>query len=375
MSPYVVVFLLMLIASTGIFRQIRFIGAIWGSKRDFLNSLFTFVLVILIALCKHRSEDFRYYIDYYNMAPKAFDFTEALFNSHVEFGWALLCTFFKILGFSYGLFFTVITASMILMVNRFIRIYCNQNSRFAQLYIYASFYLVYFFIGMRQALSICLFMAYMIPMLEKKQWLRYCAMTGVCLLFHTVGLLYILVPFMIGTTRRRLYYLLVASLGFCIAARFTRIDVLLFSRIPLAGALIYLEGETSFSSIAYRCVCILAAVYAGHFSKLDEKGEFLFKIYLVGASMYFITCNTGLLANRIFDMFKIIEVGLFINYMTSGRYRIFFTMAIVLMSAWMLYFHLDAINQVISYETYAKGIPVLKTPFIPFSWEEMSITL
>ena len=375
MSPYLIVFLLLLVVSTGAFKRIRFIGAIWGTQRDFLTSLFSIALVILIALSKHRSEDFRYYIDYYNMAPTWFDFSNELFHSHVEFGWALLCTVFKILGFSYGIYFTIVTAAMILMVNRFIRLYCYDNSRFALLYVYSTFYLVYCFIGMRQALSICLFMGYMVPMIEKRHWLRYCVMTGVCMMFHTVGLLYILVPLVIGTTCRRLYYLLTASLLFCIVARFTRIDVMLFSHIPLAGALIYLEGDTSFSSIAYRCVCILAAVYAGHYSNLDQKGEFLFKLYLIGASMYFVIANTGLMANRVFDLFKIIEVRLFISYFERGRYRAFFTTAILLLTGWMFWFHLDAINQVICYETYVPEIPVWKTPFIPFTWQEMSISL
>ena len=378
LTPYLSLFLLLLAFAIN---KKRYVLIFNKQNRNVLseNILYTvlfFFMLIVISFSRYRSHDFEYYIYYYNSAPTTFNLPNQIFFSyHIEPIWVFIFTFFRMLGFSYAIFFIIATMIMVLMVNGFINRYCYENKTLALVYAYTSFYLVYPYIGFRQGMAISIFMMFMIPLIEKRRWKAYICMTLFCSLFHTAGFIYMIVPLLINKSINALYKMLIFSIIFGILSSFIQIDKAIFGLIPMSSVQHYLEEGNKTFYIVYRYFFLVLILYSSVYIKRDANSYFIYKLYLIGFIVYFCTCNSYILSSRLFDSFKFIEIVVYMNflkYSTNKNNKIVFRIILSLLFVWMLFHHVGAINMSIKEITHSyTDYPIWQTPYISFTLKEL----
>ncbi len=113
----------------------------------FIYAVFICVLLYVAVFAADRSGDYFVYKDIFEAAPLKFDFSSDYIKYyHTEIGWKLCCIIFRKAGLSYEVFFGAVSAVSLLFLARFMNRFCQERRTFALLWLYVSFYLVYFYI-------------------------------------------------------------------------------------------------------------------------------------------------------------------------------------------------------------------------------------
>lgn len=334
--------------------------------------IFGAILFVMLTLCDDRSPDFRAYKNIYGLCPTTINFQDSFYTAlvHTEFGWKLLNNIFKASGFTFEWFVAVITGISILFLNSFILKYCNKNKLLGLFWLYGSFCLSYFYIGIRMGLSISLFLGILLPLLEERKYIKYLFGVLICTSFHTVSILYILLIIVKRFTLSNLYKHLIVCFILGIGMMVTGLSDIMYTFVPatVESSLGYgmdVSIDLPVVQFLYRCFFLIIALYCYYNDKKNRREYFdIYKYYFSGIMFYFLFSGIPILCTRVFDMVKPLET-VFICSMIGDRKTkniwnlVMFIIALSL-CVFMVFFHISAIK---SYFPETSYYSVFSFPF------------
>lgn len=349
MSLYLIVFVLMMLVSIKVRKNDSTI-ILTGMKRynldGFSSMLFAILLFVMLLFCYGRSPDYYQYKIYYTVAPDTLDFNSIYYTAavHTEFLWKLLCHLFKLAGISFELFVGIVTSISFWYLHKFLDNTCKDNKIFAHLWVYASFYLVYFYIGIRNGLVISVYLSLVLPWLFERKYVKY--FLGVLVLagFHSVSIVFFAVPLIkvVSTkTLERVACITGAVFGLLYIVGVYRV---VLNMLPTFVSSHIFQGEQSgLMQLLYRVIFIVITLISYRYLDYKEDKEPYYKVFLLGTIMYFITVGLPVISVRIFDLFNILEVVIISSFVKNGRIhkRIVWMAALVLV-VFMYWYHIES---------------------------------
>ena len=337
MSPYLIVYAVLLAAAAVTFIK----------KRDyhFVFIALSVVLALFLVLRYGQGTDYFSYMRLYEEAPGGIIAIRNFWskNDNVEIGWKLLEAVFQAVRAPCWVFMGVIGTASMLLLYRFAVKCCPGARTFALLLAYPTLYLSYLFSGVRQGLTICLFLGLMLPfLLEKKYW-QYFAAGIACVFIHKASFALLAAPVVLFLGRKAIFWILsgCAVLGVFIGTP---------PGAELMGKLSGLIGKSNYFSefsgvswvaLSERLVtfAVIAFVFFKYIKENDDKtAELVFKIYCYGLGIYMLLCSAPLVASRMMFPIKMAEIvlaGIFIVKMPKWRVPVFvFFMVLTAVMTW-----------------------------------------
>ena len=92
------------------------------------------------------------------------------------------------LGVSYSTFVMLLSFFEMFCIGRFLNKYSPYKA-LSLLLFYPTLYLTYIFSCYRQAIALCIFLGFGIPLLQEKKYIKYCVIIAVAVAFHKTALL------------------------------------------------------------------------------------------------------------------------------------------------------------------------------------------
>lgn len=325
MSPYLIVYAFLLIAATVAFMK----------KKDY-NVLFivsAIVLTLFLVLRYGQGTDYFSYMRLYEEAPGGITENKNFWdrNENVEIGWKLFEAAFQAIKAPFWVFMAAVGAGSMLLLCRFAVRCCPGARTFALLLAYPTWYLTYLFSGVRQGLTICVFLGLMLPfLLEKKYW-QYFAVGIACLFIHKASFIVLAAPIVLFLSQKTIWWILggCAAAGVVISVPFVsglleKISLALGKNYTFNGL-----GDISWIALAERLVtfAVIAFVFFKYRKEYEDKtADLIFKIYCYGLGVYLLLISSPLFASRMMFPMKMVEIvlaGIFIVKMPKWRYAIF----------------------------------------------------
>ncbi|HPS34167.1 MAG TPA: EpsG family protein [Oscillospiraceae bacterium] len=326
MSPYLIVYLFLLAAAA--------VSFIKKKDYNFLFILSALVLTLFLVLRYGQGTDYFSYMRLYEEAPGGIIPDESFWtkNGNVEIGWKLLEYAFQMINLPFWAFMAVIGAGSMLLLCRFAVKCCPGARTFALLLAFPTWYLTYLFSGVRQGLTICVFLGLMLPfLLEKKYW-QYFAIGIACLFIHKASFIVLAAPVVMLLSQKAIWWILGGCAAAGVAVSIPLVSGLL-GKISLALGKNYSFngfGDVSWIAAAERLVTF--AVIAFVFYKYrkaqneDKTADLIFKIYCYGLGVYLLLISSPLFASRMMFPLKMTEIilaGIFIVKMPKWRVAVF----------------------------------------------------
>ncbi len=296
----------------------------------------------------------------YNYFYKAFSsFNAAIHNYsgiNCEIGFRLLCAFFRSLRLDYTAFIFFISAFQMLMLHRFLTKF-SCNKLFSLLLFFPTFYLTYFFSGIRQGITLALFLGFMLAYIEQGKWKKY--IVGCLLLstIHTVALVLLIVPFVLKLSIKTIYIFNIAAFAVgCFLATGWANNII--ALIPVIGEKMqpYLENSVSILALGERVISfVLIMVLYSYAEKNDRLNKFM-KIYTTGVGLYLLFFPFSLISSRLIIYFKVLEVIL-IPMLTvkPSRFRRLIVLFFIVLSLLMAVKNLNSYVSQSGYDTALNG--------------------
>lgn len=341
-------------------------------KKDFLYKILMISLTLLLCFRYGQGSDyFSYEYCYSTMTT----FENAINNSskiNSEIGFRLICALFYELQFSFTEFVFCLSLFDMVLLHRFISKY-SKNRVFSLLLFFPTFYLTYYFSGIRQGLTIALFIGVLYELIEKKQWMKYIIGCVLISTIHTAALVLIIVPFIlefkleiIGAIKYPAFIVGIVLATGCLNGLLARIPVIGSKMMP------YLDSSISILALLERIVSYTMILILYHHSsrKRSKRVQNFMKIYSVGIIIYLVFLPFSLISSRVIVYFKVLEVV--IVPLLCDKANKFKTVAItffVLLSVLMFFKNL---NSYAEQGSYHPNINAFNYPYISvFEKEEI----
>ena len=271
-------------------------------KRLFLISA---VFVLLFCVLRYGvGFDYFAYEYIFDALPNSFIHEQDLSEIHGEILFLYIFIFFKSIGISYP----IVNALIILIINLFYIRFISKYSPYKcfSLLILFSFHFVYIFSMLRQGLAMSSFLCFAIPLLEKKQYLKYYLTIFLLTLLHTSIIIVVIIPVLLKYKEIiKKNELILLFLCFLIA-------IIPNSFLPITAETIsqgmhYVENASiNYFALINRTLLFMLIYFL---SKPEiEKYKDLKYIYLLGFLIYLITAQSDFIASRISASLKSFEV-------------------------------------------------------------------
>ncbi|HOP10660.1 MAG TPA: EpsG family protein [Oscillospiraceae bacterium] len=337
MSPYLIVYGFLLI-----FAAIAFL-----KKKDY-NLFFiasAVVLTLFLALRYGQGSDYFAYMRLYEEAPGGIISIQNFWgkNENVEIGWKLLEAVFQAIKAPFWVFIGAIGAASMLLLVRFAVKCCPGARTFALLLAYPTLYLTYLVSGIRQGLTICVFLGLMLPfLLEKKYW-QYFAVGIACLFIHKASFIVLFAPIVLFLSQKAVWWILSGCAAAGVVVGIPFVSELLQNIAFALGKRYTFNGITDISWIALAERLVTFAVIAFVYWKYkreneDKTADLVFKIYCYGLGVYLLLMSAPMIASRMMFPLKMAEImlaGIFIVKMPKWRYPVFlFFVALTAVMTW-----------------------------------------
>lgn len=148
--------------------------------------------VMLVCRYGQGTDYFNYLLNYALLPEYGVDITRYQYI-HGEIGWLLWGNCFRASGLPYECFIASVSIIQLAALHRFCRV-CDVRDIFVLLWVYPTVYLTYFFSGMRQGLVIAIFLGFMLPMLERRNYVGYILLGIVMISIHGGSFVLLLLP-------------------------------------------------------------------------------------------------------------------------------------------------------------------------------------
>lgn len=344
-------------------------GAAAKESRTGQKLAFWFCFLLLAAMLIFRygqgSDYFGYRYNYYKVSDVAITFPE--YEVHGELGYQLVCNVFRVfhIPFEWLVAFlaTVQMGCMLAFYKRY-----HIDCAFALLLTFPTLYLTYFVSGMRQGLVIAIFLGLLFPMLEKKHYVGYVLGTLLCMTFHTVAAVFLLLPFAQKIRRVEILQVAIAVAWLAGLVLATPEGQQLVESLGVSGLNYYL-GQTSLSAAAIAERLLFLGIITWLYIKLSAIGKcsgtfrLAYICYLVAMALYGALMWNGLVSSRTAGALRFVEIYLLVygvkQMERASRYLV--VVALVVFQTFMV---TKNINAAIREGPYREGVHVLNYPYV-----------
>lgn len=295
-----------------------------------------FICLFLLAITSllNPNRDYRYYFllfalsgilcfrygqgtDYftYELMYSSFSTFEMLLNNplgfHAEWGYRLLCVIFNFFHADFTVFIFCVSVFEMIMLHRFLTKY-SHNTILSLFLFFPTFYLTYYFSGIRQGIVLAIFLGFMVECLFEKKWIKYFVLNIILVFIHSSALILLIAPFALKFKLKTIYIFVGCGL-FVGTLMSTRFFANFMAQIPIVGAQLanYLNPSISWMGLMERVISFLIVVCLFH-SKYNksisvETTNFM-KLYAFGLLVYFVFVAYPLVSSRMMMYFKVFEV-------------------------------------------------------------------
>lgn len=280
---------------------------------------FWFCFLILTGMLVFRygqgSDYFGYRYNYYKISDVAITFPN--YDVHGETGYQLVCNIFRILHIPFEGFIAFVSILQMFFLLLFLKRY-NVADPFALLLAYPTLYLTYFISGIRQGLAIAVFLGVLLPALENRRYFACIIGTLLCMTFHTVSVVFLLLFATVKIRKVSTLQILtvLAWLAGCILS--TQEGQSLIMALGISKLNYYLGNGASISLAAVAERLLFTGIITWLYLKLCKIGKcsdrfrFAYSCYLIAMALYGGVLWNELVASRAASMLRFIEIYLLI---------------------------------------------------------------
>ncbi|MBR2979048.1 MAG: EpsG family protein [Myxococcaceae bacterium] len=235
------------------------------------------------------------------------------FPAHGEWGYRTLTIFLRDHGVSFQTFIFFLSLFLCLLTHKAIVRY-SPHRTFSLFLLYPTIYLTYYASGLRQGIVIAVFLAWLMPLLEKKQRLFYVLACLILSLFHTVALALIPLVLIDLFKVRHLLWISLFALVIGVMNQIFPFGVTLANQLSDFLALERDFESTEVYALAFLervITCFLVVFIFAAQSERDDLNaaqSLLFKIYLFGFITFMIFSSNAMLSSRFCIVFKAVEI-------------------------------------------------------------------
>lgn len=331
---------------------------------------FWFCFLILTGILVFRygqgSDYFGYRYNYYKISDAAITFPN--YDVHGETGYQLVCNIFRILHIPFeGLiaFISILQMGFLLV---FLKRY-KVAYPFALLLIYPTLYLTYLASGMRQGLAIAVFLGVLLPLLENRRYFAYIVGTLLCMTFHTVSVVFLvlLIPMKIRKVSTLQILTVLAWLAGCILS--TQEGQSLIMALGISKLNYYLGNGASISLAAVAERLLFTGIITWLYLKLCKIGKcsdrfrFAYSCYLMAMALYGGLLWNELVASRTTSMLRFIEIYLLIYGIQQMRRGSRYLLVVILV-AFETFMTVKNIQAAIDQGPYVQEVTVATYPYV-----------
>lgn len=308
---------------------------------------------------------FGYRYNYYQIPDFAITFPK--YNVHGELGYSLLCNVFRVCHLPFESFVLCISIIQMGAMLAFYKRY-QIATPFALMLSVPTLYMTYFMSSIRQGVAIALFLGILFPMLENKNYVAYIGLLLVCVSFHSVAVVFLLLPFVQMLHRISTLQILAVLSWLGGLALATPEGQTLVKSLGIEGVNFYL-GQISISLTACTERLILLAIVTWLYIKLEKGGKcnntfrLAYSVYLVSMMLYGGLLWNSLIASRTSAVLRFVEIYLFaygVRQMNRGS-RYLTVITLLALQTFMLSKNVTTAIQEGAYKT---GVNVLNYPYV-----------
>ena len=321
---------------------------------------------ILVFRYGQGSDYFGYRYNYYKISDVAITFPN--YDVHGETGYQLVCNIFRILHIPFeGLiaFISILQMGFLLV---FLKRY-KVAYPFALLLIYPTLYLTYLASGMRQGLAIAVFLGVLFPVLENRRYFAYIVGTLLCMTFHTVSVVFLvlLIPMKIRKVSTLQILTVLAWLAGCILS--TQEGQSLIMALGISKLNYYLGNGASISLAAVAERLLFTGIITWLYLKLCKIGKcsdrfrFAYSCYLMAMALYGGLLWNELVASRTTSMLRFIEIYLLIYGIQQMRRGSRYLLVVILV-AFETFMTVKNIRAAIDQGPYVQEVMVATYPYV-----------
>ena len=273
------------------------------------------ILVLMITLRQGQGQDYYNYLSIYQEIDYITSQTSALALAAMTDPLYATLNYIAIqYGVSYKWFSAIISFVTMMLMYPFFRRVCN-GSAVSLFMLYATFYLIYPFSGVRQGLAIAIMLGIMYPLLRDGKILRYYLVMCVAILIHQSAIICAIMPIVY---RRRLKTSILAFLAVvCSVVMLLKINWIAILPLPSVIASrteFYVELGTSAQPLAMLVrIAALLPIFLLSQKKYNENPELrgVRNLLFAGFMFYSLFSFSDVMASRMAVYFRVFE-GFFI---------------------------------------------------------------
>ncbi len=294
-------------------------GAVWEHiKGKTPGKYFLFMFFALAAMLCFRfgqGPDYFNYAHIYHSLP--INPIEAIQNKgiHTEPGWKILCCLFKAMQSPFPVFIGVVSAYMIVMFYRFLRMYGGERKMLALVLCYHTMYMSYFSGALRQGVVIATLLGLLLPLAVKRKYISYCVAVLLLSTIHSVALLLLLLPMLQCVKLTFKQTVCLTAVGFLLGVLFTMIDIdLMLNKIR--PHMYFADAQVSVFAIVERVFTFAIVTFCcyTYWEGLEPSAKdpvlALYKFYAIGLFLYGLLMWSALISSRTSYVLKVIEIVL-----------------------------------------------------------------
>ena len=321
---------------------------------------------ILVFRYGQGSDYFGYRYNYYKISDVAITFPN--YDVHGETGYQLVCNIFRILHIPFeGLiaFISILQMGFLLV---FLKRY-KVAYPFALLLIYPTLYLTYLASGMRQGLAIAVFLGVLFPLLENRRYFAYIVGTLLCMTFHTVSVVFLvlLIPMKIRKVSTLQILTVLAWLAGCILSTQEGQSLIMALGISKLNYNLGNGASISLAAVAERLLFtgIITWLYLKlcKIGKCSDRFRFAYSCYLMAMALYGGLLWNELVASRTTSMLRFIEIYLLIYGIQQMRRGSRYLLVVILV-AFETFMTVKNIRAAIDQGPYVQEVMVATYPYV-----------
>lgn len=340
-----------------------------SGKRAGMDNIFKVCwLLMTLVLCFRfgQGQDYFSYMWLYNTVDAGGSYWINQLD-HGELGWYMLNLLFVRMGLPFEYLIGFISLVMMLCVYIAINKY-SPYKILSLLLFYPEYYMTYCCSGMRQGLAICLFLAFLVPLLIKEKYKFY--YLGVILLMslHMASAILLVIPLFLKLQLRKSWIYVAIAAVFSVFIVVSGLVAYILTNVT--GSDGYAEGPDSIAGALYRIV-MFAIIYQLYVKTKNKTGNTLFGIYYCGLLIFMCVAPFATLSQRISTTMKSVEI-LMIPQLLYYRFSdfklnrikynpIYLAISVILIANVML---LKNINGYIQQGKYYSHVTILNYPYI-----------
>lgn len=324
MSPYLIVFSILFFTFLPVILNNQRIFITFSNIKhldvDNVSFFIVFMLTTLMLMFRYgQGTDYFTYNYIYNWLT-----IEGVLNPAygTEFGWKVINYLIKSMGLPFEGFIVILSMFEMLCLRNFIKVYCGHYKVFAFLILYPTFIFIYMYSALRQGLSMCVFLGFMLPLLERQKYKNYIIISLLLGSIHTVSFIYVLlVP--ISKLERKInvqkldsvkFFCAILSLSFGLL----NIGSILKSFVP-TYALAHSEVAFSYPPVIENIVLMSLTTWLYYYATNKHELRKYYIMFSFGLIFFFLSSWITMLANRTFSCWKYVYLVFFIKYARYNR--------------------------------------------------------